>query len=355
MTASTIARYRLDSQQISQLDFTRPAELVSWFGAMQAQDYKAVKWAMGLRLPNATDATVEQAIADKSVVRTWALRGTLHVIAADDVGWILTLIRSRFQKVYVTHYRKLGLTDAMLTEGKAAISRTLQGGRQLTRPELKIALERDGVHTHDQRLNHLLVWSAIDGLICCGCQRGKEFTYTLLPEWISTPETVAREDALSELTRRYFTSHGPATLADFVWWSGLTIADAKAGLERVKSGLLQETINGQLYWMGPLLNAPDYAAPSVHLLPSFDEYLIAYKDRRAALGTLNLSQIVNAGNGLFKPVVVVDGQVVGTWKRTIKKDQILVETDYFLPLSDMQHEAVNREIARYRKFMGVTA
>jgi hypothetical protein len=351
MIYSTIARHRLANQQIVQPAFTKPSELVSWFGAMQAQDYMAAKWAMGLRLPGATDATIEQAIADKSVVRTWAMRGTLHVMAAADVRWILTLLRPRLHKIIGAYCRKADLNEAVLAQSQLVLTSALQGGKQLTRPELKASLEQEGILCHEQRLNFILIQAAIDGLICCGCRRGKQFTYTLLDEWIPATKIVDRNDALTELATRYFTSHGPATLADFAWWSGLTVNEAKVGLELLKPNLLSDVIEDQTYWMAPPANNLSTLSTSVCLLPSFDEYLVAYKDRRAVLGTLNFSQIVSAGNGLFNPVIVVDGQVIGTWKRTIKKDQVFVETALFSPVSDQQHNAICTEIERFSQFL----
>ncbi len=355
MTNSVIVRQRLLSQKISESTCTKPAEIVSWFGAMQAQDYLAAKWAIGLRLPGATDVLIEQAIADRSIVRTWAFRGTLHMIAAEDVRWMLTLLRPRLHRITGTHCRKLDLNETLLLKSQAIMTHALQGGKELTRPELKAALEQGGILTHDLRLNLVLVRAAIDGVICCGCRRGKEFTYTLLDEWTPITNTVDHSEALAELTMRYFRSHGPATIADFVWWSGLTVADAKAGLELVKSSLLQEVINGQSYWMIPPTIDLNEPLANVYLLPSFDEYLVAYKDRRAALGTVDFSQIVSAGNGIFKPVIVSGGQVIGTWKRTIKKDRVFVDTSFITPLADTQGNAIGIEIERYRAFLRVIA
>lgn len=346
-----IALHRLNNQQLTQSNVQTPADLLTWFGAVQAQDYLASKWALGVRLPESTDATIERAIADRSIVRTWAMRGTLHLLAANDVRWILSLIKNRFQAAYRTHFRRIGLTDEELAKGQEAITHALLGKKQLTRPALKAALEQAGFRTHEQQLNHLLVWAAVDGLICCSCRQGNEFTYTLLDEWLPITPMPDHSDALTELTRRYFTSHGPATLADFVWWSGLTAATAKVGLEGAKTSLLQEVIAGQVYWMPSTMTALKYAVCRVHLLPSFDEYLVAYKDRSAALGSLAFSQIVSAGNGIFKPVVVVDGQVAGTWKRTLKKDAVLVETSLLIPVTKDQQRAIEKEIETYRAFL----
>ncbi|MVM31763.1 winged helix DNA-binding domain-containing protein [Spirosoma sp. HMF4905] len=351
MPDSPLIQHRLINQQLAQPLFTRPAELVAWFGAMQAQDYAAAKWAVGLRLPNTTDAAIEQAIADKSIIRTWALRSTLHLIAAEDIRWLLTLVRHRLASQCGTHYRKLDLNEAVFAKSQTAMIRALEGGQQLTRPELKDALTQSGILTHDLRLNFLLGNAAFDGLICFGNRRGKEFTFTLLDEWFPHTNRLVRDEALASLTIRYFTSHGPATLQDFVWWSGLTVTEVKEGLDLAKSRLISEVIQGQTCWMAS--QTLDYTVlPTVHLLPSFDEYLVAYKDRTAPLGSLGLSQIVSAGNGIFSPVIVVDGRVVGTWKRTIKKAAVTVDTHLFFPLSEEQQQAVALAGTQYCAFLG---
>ena len=355
MACSTIARQRLINQQINSCAYVQPGQLVGWFGAMQAQDYLAAKWAVGLRVLQSTDATIEQAIANRSIVRTWALRGTIHLIAAADVRWILTLLRPRLHQLVATHHRKLAIDRAVLAQSQDVMARTLMGGQQLTRPELKIALQQAGIRTDDMRLNFLLNQASFDGLICFGCRRGKEFTHTLLDEWVPVSQSLTRDEALAELTTRYFRSHGPATLVDFVWWSGLTVSDAKAGLDLIKSGLLMEPVGTPYYWMESPGNTLSEQKPDVHLLPAFDEYIVAYKDRRPAFGQLNFNQVVSAGNGIFKPVVVVDGQVVGTWKRTFKKEQVIVETDLLVPLSVTHHKAVLAEAGRYSAFLISTA
>lgn len=350
MSDSILVQQRLINQQLAQPLFTNPADLVAWFGAMQAQDYAAAKWGIGLRLPNTTDAFIEQAIANKSIIRTWALRGTLHFIAAEDIRWMLALVRHRLESICRSHYRKLELNESVFAKSQAAMIRALEGGQQLTRPELKAALSEADILTHDLRLNFLLGNAAFDGLICFGNRRGNEFTFTLLDEWLPVNQRMEHDEALANLTSRYFTSHGPATLHDFVWWSGLTVTEAKEGLDLAKSTLFSELINGQTYWMNS--SALTYRVPPmVHLLPSFDEYLVAYKDRTAPLGPLEFSQIVSAGNGIFSPVIVVNGRVVGTWKRTLKKETVSIETRLFFTLSEEQHQAVSLASQRYRSFL----
>lgn len=354
MTQTAIAQARLASQQISQSAAKIPAELVAWFGAVQAQDYAAANWAVGLRLPQSTTSTVERAIAEKSIIRTWTLRGTLHLMAASDVRWMLTLLRPRLYAAVGSRLRQLDLTAADLAKSRSALTSALEGGKQLTRRELSDSLERAGVQTHDTRLNHLLVCASLDGLICCGVRRGSELTYTLLDEWAPVSPQLEQDDALAELTGRYFQSHGSATLQDFMWWSGLTLAEASSGTDLIRPQLSQESIDEKKYWLSHNTPAVQATSMAVYLLPSFDEYLLGYKDRRAALGSLDFQQIVNPGNGLFKPVVVVDGRVAGTWKRTIRKDTVLIETSLFYPLTTPQQEALTNVVQQFGAYYHLT-
>lgn len=349
MTDSLITQHRLTSQAIHQSTFSNPTDVVAWFGAMQGQDFLAAKWAVGLRLPSATDTTIEAAIANRSIIRTWALRGTLHLVAASDVRWILDLLRPRLHRLSDSYLRKLDIGMADLTKIYDVLNQTLQGQRELTRSELKNTLEQTRIKNIP--INLLLCRAAFDGLICCGVRRGSENTYTLLDEWVPATRTLEVDEALAELTKRYFMSHGPATIQDFVWWSGLTVADAKSGIDAVQSQLTQESINGQTYWKAnPIPVTPDLSL-AVHLLPSFDEYLVGYKDRSAALGSLDFNQVSSAGNGIFFPIVLINGRVVGTWKRTLKKESVSLQTNLFEPLHDEHMLALTDASKKYSQFI----
>jgi hypothetical protein len=353
MTHSDILQYRLHNQQLIQPTLATPGEVVTWFGAVQGQDYAASKWAIGNRLPGSVDADLEQAIADRTILRTWPMRGTLHFVAAADIHWILELNKPRSQTLYASHFRQLELTEAVIAKSQAVFATVLEGGKHLTRSELKTALEQQGISAHENRLGFLLARASYERLICHGVRRGKEFTFTLLDEWVPTTKTLLRDEALAEWTRRYFTSHGPATLADFSWWSGLTLTDARAGMEMVKAGFVSEVVEEQTYWMPQSIPPMKNTTPTAYLLPVYDEYLVAYKDRSAPLGGLDSAQITASGNGIFSPVIVIDGRVAGTWKRTLKKDTVLIETNLFQPLSDVQNQALLAAQERYRRFLGM--
>ena len=354
MKTSEVARLRLDNQGIAAGRFTEPADVVRWFGAVQAQDYLGSLWALGLRLPGTTEASVERAVADRSIVRTWPLRGTLHFVAAEDVRWMLELLGARTVARAAGRYRQLGLDEATFARSRRVIARALEGGRQLTRPELAAALERGGVATGGQRLIHLLNRSALEGLTCYAARRGKQFTFALLDEWAPPSKRLSREEALAELAGRYFGSHGPATLEDFVWWSGLTTTDARAGLEMVGPRLRREVFDGRACWLSSTAPAVGEGESAAHLLPAFDEYTVAYKDRAAVLHPSHTRQ-ANAAGAVLGPTVVLDGQAVGTWKRTLKKGSVVIETGLWTTLKRAEQSALEAAARRYGEFLGLDA
>ena len=354
MRANEVARLRLHNQGVGEGRFKKPADVVRWFGAVQAQDYLGSLWALGLRMPGAVEAEVERAVAERSIVRTWPLRGTLHFVAAGDVRWMLELLGARTVARAAGRYRRLGLDEATFDKSRRLLALALGGGRQLTRPELAAALERGGVATDGQRLIHLLNRSALEGLTCYAARRGKQFTFALLDEWVPAAERLSRGEALAELARRYFRSHGPATLEDFVWWSSLTRTDARAGLEAASPRLLREVIGGQTYWLPPSTAAAGGARPAAHLLPAFDEYTVAYKDRAAVLHPSHAGR-ANAAGAVLGPTILLDGEAVGTWKRTLKMGSVSIETDLWTTLKGRARSALDEAAQRYGEFVGLTA
>jgi hypothetical protein len=347
-----IARQRLHNQRLSSSAFTEAAKAVRWLGAVQAQDYLGSLWALGLRLRRAVEEEVERAVADQSIVRTWPLRGTLHFVAAEDVRWMLRLSAPRTIARAASRYGQLELDAATFAKSNRALERALRGGRQLTRPELAAALERAGVSTSGQRLIHLLNRAALDGLVCYAARRGKQFTFALLDEWAPAARELERDEALAELAGRYFTSHGPATLQDYVWWSGLPTADARAGLEMAKPRLAREVVDGQTYWLPSSAPAAKETPPTAYLLPAYDEYTVAYRDRGAVLAPSHAEQL-NAGGGILSPVVVLDGRVVGTWKRTLKRESVIITPSFFAPLGEDEQHALDAAARRYGAFLRV--
>ncbi len=348
-----LAAQRLRNQRILGEVLARPSEVVGWLGAMQAQDYLGALWAVGLRGGRLTERDVEQALARREIVRTWPMRGTLHFVAAADVGWMRELLAPRVIGRSSARERQLKLDDSVFARGRELFTQALHGDRQLTRAAMYQVLEADGIATAGQRGLHIIGRLALEGLLCLAAREGKQPTYALLDEWAPGAPRLDRQAALAELTRRYFTSHGPATLQDLMWWSGLTTREAQLGLDLAAEHLKQETIDERRYWRSA--SSPPSAEPAagLFLLPPFDEYLLGYRDRDAVLNPAHRQQVQSGNNGMFKPIVVSNGQVVGTWQRLLKRDRAIVTLQPFTALSAAQRDAFAAEAHRYGQFLGL--
>jgi len=279
---SDLISWRLQSQRLTSPVPGTAAEAVSWLAAVQAQDYEMAKWSTGLRMETAGEVDIEQAIARHEIVRSWAMRGTLHFLAAADVRWIndflaLTIIAGNQRR-----YRQLELDDADFATSRQVLEQVLSGGKALTRAQIAEALEANGVSAKGQRAPYLLQRASFDGLICHGPLEGREPTYVLLDEWIPPSAGIPQEEALARLAQRYFSSHGPASLQDFAWWSGLKVRTARQGLEAVRASLVSVQVDGKELWAGRELEQ-SRPISHTHLLPPFDEFLLGYKDRTLAL------------------------------------------------------------------------
>ncbi len=354
MSRVNIARHRLFSQRIAGTAFDTPSDLVRWLGAVQAQDYLGALWAVGLRVQNKTEVDVEQALFNRTIIRTWPLRGTLHFVAASDVRWMLELLRPRIFVGRTLRYRQLDLDDATFSRSKELFVRTLQGGKQLSREAMYRVLESAHISPAGQRGIHILARLAQEGVICFGARAGKQQTFTLLDEWAPMAKRMEHDVALAELARRYFTSHGPAMLQDFVWWSGLSAADAREGLEIVKPHLAKEILGGQTYWLASSLPTAKTKARAAHLLPGFDEYLVGYRDRSAVVDPLHVKQ-TNAGGGMLSPTIVINGRVVGTWKRTLQKDSVVITPSWFTSPKKSDEHSLAAAAQHYSAFLGLPA
>src|SRR6266568_1460947 len=351
MTNLDIAHQRLHNQLITQPMFEKPGDVVQWLGAVQAQDYAAAKWALGLRLQDVTDNDIEQAFADGAILRTHVMRPTWHFVSPADIRWVLALTAPRVNALNAQYYRRLELDDATFTRSNAALAKALRGGKQLTRSQLVPVLQQAGIATDNiLRFTYIIMRAELDGIICSGARRGKQFTYALLDERAPQARTLDRDEALYELAGRYFTSHGPATLQDFVWWSGLTVADARTGLEMVTSQLMHEVIDSQTYWRSASTPPANDLSQIVYLLPNFDEYTVGYTDRSAIIDASDAEKFNTRGN-VLNPIIVLNGRVVGTWKRTMNKDAVILTPSLFTPLNEAETRALDESANRYGTFL----
>lgn len=352
MTNFEIASHRLHNQLITHETFEQADEVVSWLCAVQSQDYAAAKWALGLRMQNATDELIEQAFANGAILRTHILRPTWHFVSPTDIRWLLALTAPRVNAGNASWYRRLELDDALFMHSNTVLAKALQSGKQLTRPELVSVLQRAGIVADNVlRFTYIIMRAELDGIICSGARRGKQFTYALLDERAPQASIVDHDESLAELARRYFTSHGPATLQDFVWWSGLTVADARTGLEMVKSQLVSEVIDGQTYWFSSSTSPAKTQSQTIYMLPNFDEYIVGYTDRSAIFDASHIQKLDARENVLFNHTIVLDGQVIGTWKRTIKKDSVLLTPNLFTTLNETETRALAASANRYSAFL----
>lgn len=347
-----IPQRRLNNHKITQGKSELPSQVVSWFGAMQAQDYASVKWAVGLRCAQTTDTLLEEEIAKQAIVRTWLMRGTLQIVAAPDIHWMLALLSPRIVAARARRYQQLELDDATLARSRELLIRDLEGGNRLTRKEVMFTLEQAGISTRGQRGYHILGHAALEGAICFGPNQGKEQTFVLLHEWVPNSQKMKSDEALAELARRYFQSHGPAMLKDFVGWSGLKITVARQALELVKNEFQQETIAGQTCWGIPHETVSEVPSPTIYLLPAFDEYYLGYQDRRAVLDP-QYDKTVVSSNGMFRPIIVLDGQVVGIWKRAVKKGSVTITANPFTPLTERESQALLTAAEKFGAFLGL--
>lgn len=347
MTVDT-AQQRLSNQHISGERFENPEDVVRWMGAMQAQDYHQALWAIGVRTKSSTVAEIEQAIIDRKILRTWPMRGTIHFVPPDDAAWMLKLCAVRMIAKDARRQQQLELDKEILGRCQDLICDALQGGKRLSRPDLLKVLDDVGIHTQNQRGYHILWYLSQIGVICPGPNIGKQQSFVLLEEWVPNSRVLSREESLGELAGRYFASHGPATIHDFAWWTGLTVSDARIGLEAAKSKLIAEQVNGKTYWLADNTTVSS-ENERFFLLPGFDEYLLGYKDRSAVLADEHVLKVVPGKNGIFFPIIVADGQVVGTWKRNIKKKSVDISLSPF----DDTIVALNEAAQRYSDFIGL--
>lgn len=351
MNLINIVNSRLANQHLVATGLNSAKELVGWMGAMQAQDYNQAKWAIGVRMPHLTVDQIELAFNQGELIRTHLMRPTWHFVSADDIYWMLELTAPQIKTVLNSRHRELEITEAVVSKSKEIMGKVLSGNKSLTREELLHELQKADIPTDLQRASHFMLRAEIDGVICSGVIKGKKQTYSLLSERVPVKKTLSREEALAKLAKSYFSSHAPATLPDFVWWSGLTVKDARQGLEMNKSGFDSVSIGSETYWFANTGNSTEILPGSVYLLPAFDEFLISYKNRSAVITAEDHRKAIS-DNGIFRPVVLVNGQISGLWKRTYKKDTVVIETEYFRPHNKTEERLKAKAADSFGHFSG---
>jgi len=341
---------RLANQLLTTRGLEHATDVVRLLGAVQAQDYAGAKWALAQRMRRATDASIEGELSAGHILRTHILRPTWHFVAPADIRWMLALTAPRVNQAMAYHGRINELTPSIVRRSNDAIAKALTGGKHLTRTELGVALERARIrNASGQRLAHLVMRAELDAIICSGARRGNQFTYALLDERVPPAEPIERDEALRELARRYFSTRGPATAADFAWWSGLAMSDVKRALQITEPELEKVVLGEQVMWLIPSRSSK--RAPSAHLLPNYDEYFIGYKNRNAIGDRLGHVKAVIGGDARISNVVIVDGQLVGGWKRTVDKKRIIVDMVFWCRLTAAEKGRVAAAGEAFSKFV----
>lgn len=350
MTPDQITRLRLHNLQVTTHQFSAPGELLRHMGAMQAQEYANALWAIAVRLPGYSRQQVEQAIEDRQIVRTWPMRGTIHFVPAEDAKWMVQLMAPKVLSSSAARRRQLNLSDELVDEYQEVVVEALAGGVIMTRKELVELLNSRGIVTEGQRGIHILWELAARGVLCFGPYRGKQPTFVLLDEWVPHRKQLTHDEACLQMVQRYFTSHGPATIKDFTAWTRLTVQETKGALAQLDNLLESTSVDGTEYWFAKGAQTPKRELPGVHLLPAFDEYMIGYRDRSAMLEAAHASKVVPGGNGVFLPIIVVDGQIRGVWKRTQTAKKVIVTLLPFAKLSSKELASVEQAAEQYGTF-----
>lgn len=350
MNIADIRNFRLANEHLTHPDFATPEAVVAHLGAVQSQDYPAARWGLGIRMKHATDVHIDEAYNAGKFLRLHVMRPTWHFVMPEDVRWMQALTSANVKKLMGHYNRKLELTEEVFVRSAEIISHALIGGTYLTRQEIKKLLEAVGIKTDVQRLAHLLMDAELDALICNGPRRGKQFTYALLDERVAKTKELSREESLAKLALKYFSSHGPAQIKDFAWWSGLSIKDATVGLDSTKKHLEEVLVDGKTYWLSARTQAATAHTPTAYLLSIFDEYTIAYKDRSALSEQRDIERMISMGNALLA-VIILDGKVLGSWKRVLKKNSVEITLKPFRELKKKEKEAVLEASEKYGAFL----
>ena len=348
MNTRGLIHQRLINQQIIQTSFTDPRQLVSWFGAMQAQEYAMAKWAIGLRMPGVHETDIEKAFNKGEILRTHVLRPTWHFVTPEDIKWLLALTGPRINAFNAPYYKRHEVDAKLFNKSKDVLVKNLRDEKFMDREAIHKAFAKAKINASGIRFAFLLMHAELDGIICSGPRQGKQFTYALLDVRAPRAKILDRDEALNKIVVRYFTSRAPATLNDFAWWSGLTVKDGRDGAATLPSNFIHENINGKDYIINEAVPVLPFSkqqrARTTFLMPNYDEFAICYKDRSAIMG--------ERGRGIvFERPFIIDGKVFGSWKPVLKNKMAEVETSFFVSLNKSQQQAANKAVKRYKSYI----
>jgi hypothetical protein len=355
VTHAEISFRRLATQGLSTSPFQGAAEVVRALVAMQSQEYAVAKWSIGERATGVEEGEVDRAIAEGEILRTHVLRPTWHFVAREDLRWLMELSGPRVRASTAAHFAKEGLDDRVFARANELIARALEGGSHLTRKEIGAVLAREGVETSGQRLTYLVMRAEVDMVVCSGAPRGKEQTYALFDDRVPRSGSLSHDEALAQLTRRYFATRGPATMKDYRWWSGLSAAQAKRGLELARGELERMVADGREYWLAGSSAPYGEPSPTAHLVQAYDECIVAYTESRDALDAAGRNVEILGRQIPFLHVLLVDGQLAGRWRRKPTAKGVTLEVLPYRKLSKGERAALERAADRYGRFSGLPA
>jgi hypothetical protein len=353
MKSREIAQRRMHTQRLRGAPFETLQDVVRWLGAIQSQEFQVAKWSVGQRAEGVDNAAMDQAYADGAILRTHVLRPTWHFVLPADIRWMLDLTAPRVKARMALYDRRLELDDKLFAKTNALLAAALKGGKRLTRKELAAILDRAGIPATGQRLGHIMMRAELDAVVCSGGLRGKQHTYALLDDRTPRARALERDEALAELTRRYFTSRGPATVKDYLWWSSLTAAEGRSGLDMVASELEREVIDGRTYWFAPSSSAPRAAKNVIDLVQGYDECIVAYTESKDVLFAALPKDAVRGDRPVFTHAVLLDGHLIGHWRPVAKRDSAAIETFFYRPLTRDESRSLDAAVERYGAFLAV--
>ena len=327
--------------------------IVEWFGAMQAQEVNSGLWSLGVRLPGATLDDVQAALERREAIRTWPMRGTVHWVPPADARWMLELMGVRALAGAEKRRATLGLDEKTVDRGVEILATALAGGKRLTRAECLAALTAGGVTVTGQLGYHLLWYASQRAVTAIAPHVGKEQTFVLLDDWVPESRRPSREEALGIIALRYFRSHGPTTRKDFAGWTGLTMADARAGIAVAGPALAAVQVEGVEMFAAPEVLDADAGGGGWLALPGFDEYLLGYKDRSMMAAAEQLAAVIPGGNGVFQSTIVRDGRVVATWKRVLARKGVTVTVQPLIPLTSRDRQSAADALQPYADYLGL--
>jgi hypothetical protein len=353
MSPPDLAAWRMHTQRLWSSPHSNPADVVRWFGAMQAQEYAHAKWAIAQRCRETGDKQVEANYATGEILRTHVVRPTWHFVHRDDLRWVLDATRHRVHQTNGSIYRAFDVDETTFRRSARVFARALRGGNELNRKELAEVLRKDaGIDAAGVRMGYILMRAELDGVIVSGTIGGKQPTFTAFADRVPEGPSMPREEAMAELARRYFLSRGPATLRDFARWSSLTLAEATAGLSAVRSGFEHRDIEGRAYYFAARSTRRSPAPPRIDLIQAYDECIMSYSESKDVLRS-DVATRHSPNLNIYLHAVLLNGRLVGHWKTVFDRKSLTVHAALYRDLNRDERAAMDDATARLSRYFGV--